>query len=519
MVFQKEDRIEMKKIFFMIFFSSALCAQQLPLEVPKEKQAETEDQTVAKCVRDLESESPLTRQAAVLLLGKYAGNPIALGALIKSLKDGNTDVRRSALVSTIENFSIPQKARIPVLNMLDDKDVHIRRLASAALPYAFNLFFGNFAMYDEAVQMEPSLIPGETIKKVVAAFNDDDPGVRKNMISNLSCMRGKIKLPPESVAALLDDKTPEIKIIAIQNAMALLPPDKLVSCARKLLKDENRLVRRKLAETLKFSQNSPETDGILEKMLEDEDPIVRSEAITALMMRNKMKDIQLIEKTISDPETDTQNGKFIVSLLPTIGEEAAPLLKKIADSGNPAYRALALNGYFNLKRKDLGKNDLMPFLDDPDQSVRNMAVGRIIGLQDIEEELVTKMVGSSHADVRASLADMCGRLKPEKRDAIIGEFLVDESDDVRKRAIRNAANYKIPGYVEILGNSLLDDNREIVETAFYELENLCSSNDGAAREILAKFAKENPDNPLVEDIKILTGKKVPVKKIRRKNIR
>lgn len=510
----------MKKMILLIFFSATLCAQELPLEKPLEKQSETEGQTIAKCIRDLKSESPLTRQAAVLLLGKYGTNPIALDALIKRLEDENTDVRRSALVSTIENFSIPQKARIPVLNMLDDKDVHIRRLASAALPYAFNMFSGSIViMNGEITQMEPLILPKETMKKIIGAFNDNDPGVRKNMISNLSSIRGKIELPPESVVALLEDQTPEIKIIAIQNAMTLLPPDKLVTCAEKLCKDDNRLVRRKLAESLKFSRNSPGTDSILVKMLEDEDPSVRTEAVTALMMRNKIKDVQLIEKIILDPATDIQNGKFIVSLLPTIGEEAAPLLKKIADSGNPAYRASALNGYFNLKRKDFGKNELMPFLDDPDQSVRNMAVGRIIGLKDIDEELVAKMVGSSHADVRASLADMCGRLKPAKRDEIIGEFLVDESDDVRKRAIRNAANYKIPGYIEILGNSLLDDNQGIVEAAFSELENLCLSDNAVAREILAKFAKENPDSPLVKNMNLLMGPKVPERKIRTKIIR
>ena len=78
---------------------------------------ESEAETISKCLEDLNSKSVDIRKRAILILGKYS-NSLARNAIIRSLKDPDADIRRSALVSLTERSPLPPNSRDSILRLL-----------------------------------------------------------------------------------------------------------------------------------------------------------------------------------------------------------------------------------------------------------------------------------------------------------------------------------------------------------------------------------------------------------------
>ena len=112
----------------IIIMNSITFGEEVKLSQPQESESET----IEKCLQDLKSDSIPVRKRAVLILGKYS-NPIASKAIIRSLEDYDATIRRSALVSITEKPITPDAVE-PVLKMIGDGDVHIRRIASSFIP-------------------------------------------------------------------------------------------------------------------------------------------------------------------------------------------------------------------------------------------------------------------------------------------------------------------------------------------------------------------------------------------------
>ncbi|MEM4247892.1 MAG: HEAT repeat domain-containing protein, partial [Candidatus Nanoarchaeia archaeon] len=330
-------------VTFFICHSKAFAQQIIYLDQQLENlpPSEKEMETVTSRIKDLDSENPEIRRSAVLILGKYPRNPQASSAVIRMLKDTNSDVRRSALVSLIESNAIPPQAAQSIIEMLDDEDVHIRRIASSALPNFF--FYLSGFDYDPVMQrtVRRELSP-KAKNAILKSFSDTDSGVRKNMLSNLSYLNqyvdSRVLLP------LFEDSDRDIRLLAIEKALGLIPPDKAPQIIEKLSHDSDSLVRLKLAESLRFNFRNPKITQTLKNMLSDESKPVRDEALCALLIAGECKDLNLIEKTLLDPETDQKTAKMILPYIRQTGTEDRILstLKKIYENGSEHLKASAL---------------------------------------------------------------------------------------------------------------------------------------------------------------------------------
>ncbi|MBO7620227.1 MAG: HEAT repeat domain-containing protein, partial [Victivallales bacterium] len=116
------------KTLSMLILVAAMAVGRAQEAQPAETARETEEQTIAKCLRDLKSDDVDARRRAAMVIGKYRTLATEM-AVIQCLRDPDRQVRQSALVSLTEERFLPAAARMDVFRLLLDSDVHIRRLA------------------------------------------------------------------------------------------------------------------------------------------------------------------------------------------------------------------------------------------------------------------------------------------------------------------------------------------------------------------------------------------------------
>ena len=109
---------------------------------------------------------------------------------------------------------------------------------------------------------------------------------------------------------------------------------------------------------------------------------------------------------------------------------------------------------------------------------------------DLTEENMRKLVESRYPDIRI----FAGRLLLTSKKELVEEFgfdlLIDEDTVVRSTTIRAMASRKVPGWVNVMKRSLLDDDYVIQRAA---MDGLLSDRAEGVR-ALRKFVSENPDN-------------------------
>lgn len=485
-------------IVFFICLSNAFAQQIIYLDQQLEDlpPSEKEMETVTSRIKDLDSENPETRRAAVLILGKYPRNPQASSAVIRMLKDPNSDVRRSALVSLIENNAVPPQAAMPIIEMLDDEDVHIRRIASSAIP---NLFF-----YLSGFDFDP--VTQRTIRRelsskaknaILKSFSDTDSGVRKNMLSNLSYLNQYVE--PRILVPLFEDTDRDIRLLAIEKALGLIPQDKTPQIIEKLSHDSDSLVRLKLAESLKFGARNPKITQTLKNMLSDESKPVRDEALCALLIAGEIKDLSLIEKTLLSPETDQKTAKMILPYIrqAATDEKILSTLKNIFENGPEHLKAPALEMMLQIQGNRTKIEDILSYLENPSAEIRKSVVNQVYRMRPVSNEILNKMLSSKYQDVREAIINLSFNLDSVKASQVLEELLLDESDAIRMRAIEQIARRRLNGYLDILANSLEDENLAIAEKA---VEELMLVGTPESRNVLEKFVTEHPYTPLREKI-------------------
>lgn len=461
--------------------------------------SESEEETIAKCLKDLESQSPETRKSAVMLLGKYKV-PEARTALVRSLKDGSADVRRSALVSLIEDMIVPQEAALPILGMLADEDVHIRRIASAAIPQATMATRPGMVISGSGTVVRPAkekgALPASAVKTISAAFSDPDPGVRKNMVAYFGSLHPNVGA--ELLAPLLKDKEKDVRLLALDTVMRY-KPELVVSSLDDLACDEDADVRLALAKSLRFQFAGGEGVKVLVKMLDDKSGPVRAEAATALLISRNLNRFDDIVEILLDPSTDVQSAKQMISFLPAAGEDRAmPVFEKLLSDTREPVRVSATAMYISMKGQELPTAETVKFLDDPSRDVRAAAANNILRMKDIDDKLLAQIIRNRNADVRGALANFAWSLPPQKAQAVVDELILDENDSVRESALHVIARRKFPGHMETLEMSLSDGSPQIRTAAADEL---LSINTTDAKKILLDYVAKNPEDETAEIIK------------------
>lgn len=515
MVLQKKDRITMKSpriqyrtlalLQLTTLVSIPLCAQQPPppyMLIPhisgNQAVSEKEMQTIEKCTKDYKSKNTAVRLRAVMVLSKYR-NHAATAVLINALDDPEVKVRRSAIVGLAEHPIPPITSAIPLLERLQDKDLQVRRTASALASKAFSQF--NFALLagsasrandnNTTTQKKQKNRIGRIIRN---AFRDNDQIVRKNMVESYHFFSQLIA--PDILIPMIRDKNRDIRILALR-ALESSVPDSFNAVAGGLANDKDRYIRLFIAQNLNKDREGM-AENILKNLSEDSDFEVAAAACINLASRGILNNEQQLINILDNKQTDAEQGNKLIRTMHNLPpENALNLLKKTLSHKRPDYRESAAytireipNGSLDISRFT---EPLLNLLEDPSSAVREVASRTLFMKKMLTEKHVPELMRSRFANIRTMVFQLLPKLDEEKAKQTITDLLIDEVDTVRAQALSVAASYRIGGWQDYAGSALLDDS-EIVQRQAVNL--LLQTNTPATDEILADNLSEIKDERL-----------------------
>ena len=446
---------------------------------------ESESETIAKCLQDLKSDSVEVRKRAVLILGKYS-NPLAVKAIIKSLNDQDSGIRRSALVSLTEK-PLTRDAVEPMLKMVGDSDVHIRRIASSYIPEVmrgYRLPRHLLRNIGDLKKWSPGL------REVISqSFHDSDPIVRKNMMTHHHYF--KDFLTGETLKKLLNDPDRDVRILALNASVNLFRGDELVETVAFLSSDPDPAVRRRLTEILGNTRNKTATK-ILEMLAEDQDFDISTEAYIALFRQPDFSHYSELRKRLENPQIKSKTISKIIHLFPIMGnEDGANALRELLKHPDPTLRKSALKVYGQSFRKDSDVDIFIELMNDPSKAIRETAALSLLQLRKVDVGHVETLVTSSYPDVRYTALTISAKLSASERKVILLELILDEVVEIRLRALGEMIRHNVDGWTLIAQQTLTDDSVEIQkETITLLLQNRSK----ASEAVLVDFARTT-DNP------------------------
>mgnify|MGYP006281867097 CR=1 FL=1 len=452
--------------------------------VPK---TETEAETIGKALRDFQSDDPEVRKRAILILGKYP-DPTARAALVQALTDPAATVRRNALVSMTEQTWFPLGRLGTVLNLLDDPDVHIRRITSSSIMHLASGLRAAFTPAGIHSELGNELgVDESTLRTVRDAFVDPDETVRRNMLEFAYLFPG---LPGrDSLAKLLRDDTAEIRIKAVRVAADTLDAASFAEVCAPLVEDDDPAVRLRVADELAHRPH-PASVELLKTLVDDAEPAVAAEAAGALLQRGGAVAPEKLERTLTSPEVDADTK---IRLLFGLRNHARPgndydrLLKAAYESPLPRIRAAALRARAAFLPPEQRLRDAASLLEDPAQTVRNAALAMFRTNAALSLELARELLDNPHDDVRGQLVALSRKLPRNDAGELLLDLLLDADIGVRAGAILEFGRRKLPEARAILRQSLRDTDRDIRRAAVIGLLHL---GDNEALETLQTFANE-----------------------------
>ncbi len=417
-------------------------------------QNESEIQTITKCLDDLNSSSVEIRKRAVMILGKYS-NPAAKNAIVKSLRDVDANIRRSALVSITESRPLPPNSRNSVLTMIGDKDVHIRRIASSYIPdimginRTFIRISGTFRLNQFSAELK--LI-------IQKAFKDDDNTVRKNMIVNYQHFRGFID--NSTIINLIHDLDREVRALALNACSTSLNKVEFIEKTKFLATDADKTLRLQYVKSLgRF--NSKPAIAILKTMANDAEFEISTEAIIVLFRNNDFSYYPELRKRLDDNRINQTTGAKIIQKLPYMKEGGDAALIDLFNHKNIGFRELALQAYGNTYWQTANVELLVALLDDPLQQIRNRVTYVLLRNGKLGSGQLELLALSRHVDVREFIITYSRKLDGERAQSLLVDLIIDDVNSIRIATIREIINRKLSAWQDILEQTLSDDTDEI----------------------------------------------------------
>jgi HEAT repeat protein len=438
---------------------------------------ETEAQTIAKCLRDLQDQSVDVRRRAIYVLGKYR-TPQASAGMIRALQDADAVVRQSALVSLAEQTRIPASAALPILRLLQDPDVHIRRIASTALPAV---------AAELARQLRKSGPPAEEISRLVnETLRGQESGLRQDLLRLAHVFRSVID--PASLQACLEAQDPEVRRQGVHAASLTLPGPIFLNLVMPLTGDSDARVRRELVQAL--PRSGKDALPVLRKLADDPEPAVSTQALRGLAQFGDPDVLSLLRRMLADKKsTPPEEVAQILSFLPRYGEPGLALLKDLVASEGPG-QATALRSLAYADR-NIPAEFFLPFCNSPDRKLRQAAGNALMvrGSQ-LDSRDIKRLCTSSHVDMRVVSLRLLRYLPQEDAQDALLDLLLDEDVGVRCGAIGEVCRRGGPEWALFMRQSLKDP---AVEIRLASIKALMRRNDATSRQILTDFQAESRD--------------------------
>lgn len=483
-----------------LLLSCRLLGQQPPAVLPpspipavvelRREGHETESETIAKCLRDFAGVDVKLRRRAILILGKYT-DPKAQQALIRALADEDAVVRQSALVSLSEKPATLISVRKPVVRLLGDSDVHIRRIASSQLRAVFGGGLRMVGMVPGRGRSGSVLQDQGEVALLNAALADEDATVRKNVLA-LHPYVGKF-FEPAALEGCLRDGDREVRVIAVQAYAAATRAGKGGPTALAgLVRDPDAIVRREVVRAL--GAHGTQAAPMLLQLARDADPVVRCEAVKLLARIGDPKAFALLSGILADPAVAVDERRGLVRYMYRFPGQAEDVLLALAQSGPVTLRAEAVQVLGRLRDSTAPVTVFLRFANDESSSVRRAAMGVLQRrVKELTSDQVRGLMASDHVDVRRSALALLGVLPPEEGAELIIDGLLDEDVDIRRGAIQLVHTRRIPDWQQLLADSLLDENVEIRRAA---ADALLRTVDPASRRVVSEFLQNNEDPEL-----------------------
>lgn len=368
------------------------------------------------------------RISATEILG-LIGNISAIGPLIISLKDENSDVRDGAAWALVR---IGEPSIGPLIQSVNDKSSFVRHGAAWALA----------GIGDPAVEALINALSGAT------------HAIQQILIDTLVEIKETSVQP---LLDLLDNDDAEMRMLAADALGRIGSPlaiDHLISS----LKDRDRIVRRKSVEAL-AKIGHPAFEQLFTILSDNDDEEIRDGITLVFGIAGRQVISMLVEK-ISTADADLRRR-----IVRTFGIIKAPasvpaLLNALHDTDN-SVRDLAAWALGEIEDRNAFE-PLLALLGDPTMEARYSLAAWALGKLKAHDAtgVITEFLKSPHPHVRWRAALTLGILRDRRAVGPLTAAIHDADPDVRKRIISSLGDIGDPAAVEPLTRLLTEDGAD-----------------------------------------------------------
>ncbi|MDP7742506.1 MAG: HEAT repeat domain-containing protein [Lentisphaeria bacterium] len=421
----------------------------------------SENETVRECLEQIRSDSADVRLRAVTVLGKYH-SPAARDGVVNCLGDESEAVRQSALVALTErrprNFAgVWQLSNLdPVIRLFGDPSVHIRRTATSAIP---DFFVYGLGRRRARVFSKPSQ------EFIIAAYNDDDVTVRKNMVTYHWVF--KLFVPPEMLIERVNDVDRDVRVLALKSCRSAVKSELFVPLVQHLTNDEDRIIRLQLALILGRG-GLKDAEPVLQTLAADEDFEVSTEASCALFRLSRQKNLaplyqDVLRPRLDDPRIHSTTAVKVIQQLHRLDVKTREsALRELMQHDNGLYRYEALRKYCSSLAATMDVGLVFGLLDDASRKVRDTASRQLSKKRFAPTpEQQQQLLKNRYADVRKSAVQMTRTMAKVMAEPFLMDLLLDDRNDVRYLAVSEIGRRRIGDWVEILEATTTDDDRQM----------------------------------------------------------
>lgn len=429
--------------------------------------AESEEETIAKCLRDLQSTDITTRKAAALVIGKYDSDA-AKAALLQCLKDSDAGIRQSALVSLTEEerYLAPETGQA-IMRLLVDEDVHIRRIAASLLDRVAggNRIIGARIVVRGNLQTSQAAQQLDAEKYLNIALQDTDASVRRNILLAAKSFPGVLKR--ENLEPFFASDSVELQALALKAYARCQGEEALRALqVQPLLKSPHAATRLELV----YLAASLDTDGIalLKELANDPEAKVRLAAIGILANDITTENLARLKDALLDDKIPAELRATLITPLRHYGDQSLPIYMKLLNSTSATLRIAALRALAFQKLENTQPQIFLNALEDNSHEARQLAMLALRrNKQSLPEEKILSVLKNQYPDVRAFAFRLTDDPAILLKMAQIS--LLDDNPLARKAALQVYAQCRPEGFQDILLAALEDQEVSIQEQAVQSL--------------------------------------------------
>lgn len=491
------------------------------------------------------------RKAVCEALGKIGGQA-AVKSLKYALEDKNEDVRNTALagleflptdqiISLLSpKFKHPNKeiavwaitvsgekkygsAVRPLLDLLNDKNVDIRKAAASALGYfedetAINALISLLHDKNQKVRLAAVSALDEiksplAVDSLIDMLKDNHSKIRQATLKALGNLDNMKAFDP--VAKLLSS---EKNLYAALSTLKLLDEQKSLSLLLSLLPNSNTEMKKWVIDNIGKYKNKGSAIPSLIDMIKDKDSEIRRLAILALSDTHDKSIVQQLITALDDKSSTIRISALEALAESGDGKAVQPVIARLADKGK-AENAIEVRVKALETLKKLAPAQVIPslkaLLSTEDTDLHKWAIIQIGNEKnnDAKNELSKLLNNSSKID-RFTVLTVLAEMEDKSAVAPLIEYLRDPDSEIRKTAALYLGKIGDESAVDPLVTAVADKNSAVRCNALEALFNLEGKIDiQAIIERLSDRGKASENDPVrVQDYAFeLLKKKEPLK--------